>query len=438
MNDNSDFFTTQTLDWRERLAITVEVMRELSMVTDPQAMNQIYTRRMVELFPTTRQISLSRRRLEYPCVRITRSSTWPADINPWKDPQRLPVLNGGLFADLIYGNEPEIIDRIDLEVDDPAAEYLEDQQSLIAIPLYDGGEAINMVVATREDPYAFPPERFPDLVWMSNLFGRATQTALLTKKLQAANDAVDHEMGMVGRLQETILPTKLPDIPTLDLAVHYQTTSQAGGDYYDILSLPKGRWGILIADVSGHGALAAVLMAITHSLTKTYTGPPWPPGLLLSYVNRHLAAHYTAAFGSFVTAFYAIYDPDRGTLTYANAGHVPPRLIRCADGSRLALEGKKRLPLGISDREEYPEETTVLSPGDQVIFCTDGITDAQNAKGDHFGSDGLDQALAGCPVGAQAMLDAVLEALKQFTDDVAAKDDRTLLAAKFVTSGSKF
>ena len=438
MNDKSDFFTTQSLDWRERLAVTVEVMRELSMVTDPQAMNQIYTRRMVELFPTTRQISLSRRKLEYPFVRITRSSTWPTEINPWKEPHRLPLLKGGLFAELLYGNEPRIVDCIDLEPGDPAAEYLEDQESLIAIPLFDGGEAMNMVVATREEAYAFPPERFPDLVWMSNLFGRATQTAILTKKLQAANDAVAHEMGMVARLQETILPTQLPDIPTLDLAVHYQTTSQAGGDYYDILPLPKGRWGILIADVSGHGALAAVLMAITHSLTKTYTGPPWPPGLLLSYVNRHLAAHYTAAFGSFVTAFYAIYDPDRGTLTYANAGHVPPRLIRNFDHSRIALEGKKRLPLGISDREEYPEETMVLAPGDQVIFCTDGITDALNAAGDCFGPHGLDQALSGCPIGAKAMLEAVLEALKRFTDGAPSKDDRTLLAAKFVTSGSKF
>lgn len=437
MNEQSDFFTTQTLDWRERMAITVEVMRELSMVTDPQAMNQVYTRRMVELFPTTRQISLSRRRLEFPYVRLTRSSTWPADIDPWKDPHRLPMLKGGLFADLIYSNEPQIVDIIDLEPDDPAAEYLDNQNSLIAIPLFDGGEALNMVIATREEPYAFPPERFPDLVWMSNLFGRATQTAILTKKLQAANDVVEHEMSMVARLQETILPEKLPDIATLDLAVHYRTTAQAGGDYYDVLQLPKGRWGILIADVSGHGALAAVLMAITHSLTKTYTGSPWPPGLLLSYVNRHLAAHYTAAFGSFVTAFYAIYDPDRGTLSYANAGHVPPRLIRGTDGARRVLEGKKHLPLGISEREEYPEETMVLSPGDRIIFCTDGITDAQDAKGDRFGAEGLDAALANCPTDAQAMVDAVLDAVKRFTNNAPSKDDRTLLAARFVTSGSK-
>jgi len=437
MGDGSDFFTTQTLDWRERLTITVDVMRELSRVNDPQAMYHVYARRMAELFPTSRQISISRRGLKYPDVRITRCSVWSQEVNPWNDPQRLPVLSGGLFAELLYGQEPRILDAIELDGDDPAGPYLEDQQSLIAIPHYDDGDALNMVIATREEAFAFPPERFPDLVWMSNLFGRATQAALLSKKLRAANEASDHEMNMVAQMQQSILPTSLPEIPTLDLAVHYQTSSKAGGDYYDMLPLPKGRWGILIADVSGHGALAAVLMAITHSLTKTYTGPPWPPGLLLSYLNRHLASHYTGAFGSFVTAFYAIYDPDRGTLTYANAGHVPPRLMRCADGTHQALEGKKRLPLGISEREEYPEDVLVLVPGDQVVFCTDGITDAENGEGDSFGVEGLDRAVAHCPIGAQAMVDDIIRELRHFTSNAPAKDDRTLLAAKFVATSSQ-
>ena len=350
MHDRGDFFNDPNRDWRSRLLTTVEVMRELSRVTDPQEMNQIYSRRMVELFPTTRQISISRRKLESPQVRVTRSSHWTEDINPWKEPQRLPVLNGGLFAELLYDGEPRIIDDLDVRHSDPAAEYLHGQRSLIAIPLYDAGSAMNMVLATREERHAFPPERFPDLVWMSNLFGRATQSALLTKRLQTASEQANHEFQVVARMQRALLPAKLPDIPTLDLAVHYQTSSRAGGDYYDVLPLPKGRWGFLIADVSGHGVPAAVLMAITHSLTKTYTGNPWPPGLLLSYLNKHLAAHYTRSFGTFVTAFYAIYDPDHGTLTYANAGHPAPRLIRCADGTRQALEGRQRLPLGILEQ----------------------------------------------------------------------------------------
>ncbi len=437
MQVEADFFTTPTLDWRERLAITVDVMRELSRVNDPEAMYQVYSRHMAQLFPTARRISISRRDLEYPQVRISRCSTWAESNDPWKEPHRLPVIHGGLFAELLYAGDARILDMIDLEPDDPAAGYLDDQQSLIAIPLYDGGLAMNMVIATREEPEAFAPERFPDLVWMSNLFGRATHTALLSKKMQALHEASEHEMSMVAEMQQSILPSHLPDIPTLDMAVYYQPSSGAGGDYYDILSLPKGRWGILIADVSGHGALASVLMAITHSLTKTYTGPPSPPGLLLSHLNRHLAAHYTGAFGSFVTAFYAIYDPDGATLTYSNAGHVPPRLIRCADGSRQTLEGKKHLPLGISDREKYPEQSLPLMPGDKLIFCTDGVTEATNAEGVEFGIEGLDLALAACPASAQAMVDAIIDDLRLFTQNAPAKDDRTLLAAKFLASERK-
>jgi sigma-B regulation protein RsbU (phosphoserine phosphatase) len=435
MSGHVGFFDSATGDWRRSLQVTVEVMRELSLHTDPLAMQRIYTRRMTELFPISRHLTISRRGLERPAVRVTRFSLWPEEINPLKEPERLPIINGGLFGDLIYGDEPRIIDDLELAPDDPAYEYVGGQRSLLAIPHYDGGVALNMVIATREEPNAFPKERFPELVWMSNLFGRATQASLLSEKLKAAVQASDHEMQAVARLQRGLLPSSLPKIPTLDLAVHYQPSGRSGGDYYDLFPLPKGRWGILIADVSGHGTPAAVLMAITHTLARTYSGPPQPPGLLLEYINRQLAEHYTKPFGAFVTAFHAIYDPNRGTLTCANAGHVPPRLIR-ADGSRGPLDAPQRLPLGIAERAEYPEKVLSLVPGDQVVFFTDGVTEAANADGEHFGPERLDAALAAGHAGARGMVDAVLREVASFTDNSPPSDDRTLLAAKFVTSSS--
>jgi sigma-B regulation protein RsbU (phosphoserine phosphatase) len=388
---------------------------------------------MAELFPTSRYLTLSRRGLDRPEVRVTRFNLWEEEINPWEELHRLPVLRGGLLADLLYGDEPRLIDELTLDDGDPAAEYLAGQRSLLAIPHYENGSAVNMVVVTREEPHAFPSERFPDLVWMSNLFGRATQTSVLSEKLKAAYLSADHEMQTVARLQKTLLPTALPEVPNLDLAVHYQPSGRSGGDYYDLFPLPKGRWGILIADVSGHGTPAAVLMAITHSLARTYSGPPQPPGLLLAYINRHLALHYTRPFGAFVTAFYAIYDPNQGTLTYANAGHTPPRLVR-ADGRRGPLDAPQRLPLGIAEQAEYPDEVTEVAPGDQVIFFTDGITEAANPDGDHYGPERIDSALAASGDGAKGMIDAVLRDLAAFTGGQKPADDRTLLAAKFVVS----
>ena len=127
--------------WQQRLAQIVEMMREMSLQDDPQAMVRTYGRRVRKLMPGDRWISLSRRGLEPPQYRITRSSTWTEEINPWKEKDRLPLLEGGLLGELIYGDEPRIIDDIAplLKPDDPAYDYLAGFRSLMAIPHYDHG-----------------------------------------------------------------------------------------------------------------------------------------------------------------------------------------------------------------------------------------------------------------------------------------------------------
>jgi sigma-B regulation protein RsbU (phosphoserine phosphatase) len=416
--------------WQERLAHIVETMREMSSQTDPQAMVRAYGARVRKLNPVDRSLSLSRRDLTAPRFRITRCSTWAEEVNPWKEKDRLPVLEGGLLAELIYGDEPRLIDDLQISDDDPAAEYLAGYRSLLAVPNYECGVALNMVILMRHGPAAFDREQFPQTVWMSNLFGRATHNLVLAEQLQQAYNAVDREMQVVADIQRSLLPARLPDIPTADLAAYYQTASRAGGDYYDFFPLPEGRWGILIADVSGHGTPAAVLMAVTHAIAHTHPGPAMRPGDLLGYVNHHLANRYTAQSDTFVTAFYGIYDPARRELLYACAGHNPPRLKRCSDGSLASLNSVAGLPLGIHAGETYAEARVQLVPGDQVVFYTDGVTDARNAAGEMFGLERLDAALSECSLVASALLGEVLETLARFTDGRPADDDRTLLVAR--------
>src|SRR5262249_14012835 len=152
--------------------------------------------------------------------------------------------------------------------------YFAGQRSLVAIPLYDQGVALNMVIVMRKEPGAFAKEQVPELVWMSNLFGRATSNLVLAEELRKANAAIDQELKIVGDIQRSLLPGRLPKIPTMDLAASYQPSRRAGGDYYDFFPLPGNKWGILIADVSGHGTPSAVLMAITHTIAHTYPGEP--------------------------------------------------------------------------------------------------------------------------------------------------------------------
>jgi sigma-B regulation protein RsbU (phosphoserine phosphatase) len=244
-------------------------------------------------------------------------------------------------------------------------------------------------------------------------------------------------MRRIARLQRSLLPTELPQVSTLDLAVYSRTSAEAGGDYYNVLPLPRGRVGLLLADVAGHGAAAAMVVAVVHSLVTTYTGPAVPPGHLLAYVNDHLTRMSTRSAGTFVTAVYAVYDPDRATLTWANAGHPPPRLVRATGGPAEALTGERCVPLGVVDGTAYPEAEVGLAPGDQVLLHTDGVTDAKGGSDDAFGTDRLDAALARGATGSRATIGRVLEALEQFAGSGSPDDDYTLLAMTFVRSRKK-
>lgn len=416
--------------WQERLHHIVETMREMSTHTDPQAMVQSYSNRMRRLVPDNTFIALSRRDLPAGKYRITRTTKWANSINPWKEKDKLPILDGGLLGKLLYEGKPQLLPQIDVRPDDPAFEYLKEQQSLIAIPHFDQGESLNMVVILRKEKDGFDPNEFPEQVWISNLFGRATHNLMLREQVQDAFDAVDRELKAVAAIQRSLLPKNLPQVPGLDLAAYYHTSARAGGDYYDIFPLPNNLWGILIADVSGHGTPAAVLMAVTHSIVHSYPGPAVPPGEMLQYVNQRLAAAYTSDVEAFVTAFFAVYDPATRKITYANAGHPPPRLKRCSTGTLKSLEGERALPLGIFDNTNYVDKTVELIQGDQLLFYTDGITEAHNLTGQMYGTERLDAVLNNCGITAQGLLDEVLASVESFTEGRNAEDDRTMVVMK--------
>jgi sigma-B regulation protein RsbU (phosphoserine phosphatase) len=342
------------------------------------------------------------------------------------------LIEGGLFARLIHGNETVLIEDLELPPDEPAYEFLAGHRSLLAIPMYDQGVAMNMVIMLQREANGFDPEQIPDIVWRSNLFGRATNNLVLKEELARAYHDLDQELKIVGQIQRSLLPSELPKIPTLDLASYYQPAQRAGGDYYDFFPMPDGQWGVFIADVSGHGTPAAVLMAVTHCIAHTHPGPPLPPGKLLEYLNRHLSAKYVGLSATFVTAFYGIYDSNSRRLTYACAGHNPPRVKRCYDGSLRSLDQAGGLPLGVIDEASYEESQLQLQHGDQIIFYTDGITEAQSAEGTFFGTQRLDNELEKCTLQAEALMKSVLRAVESFANGRPADDDRTMIVARVI------
>jgi sigma-B regulation protein RsbU (phosphoserine phosphatase) len=419
-------------DWKADLAAVVAMMREMSVHTDPQAMVAGYRERLRKLLPADGFLAISRRELVAPMFRVTRSSTWSEDINPWREPHRLPLLSGGILAELIYGEEPRVLDDFQVRPDDPAEPYLRDARCLVAVPNYEQGTALNMNFLLFSEPGGFQPERLPGYVWMSNLFGRATHSLVLSRDLRRALDIVDRELRSVADLQRSLLPRTIPKVPHIEFATHYQTSRWAGGDYYDFFPTVDGRLGILVADVSGHGTPAAVMMAITHALAHQQYELVEHPARFLETLNQRLYQKYTHDQEAFVTAIYGLYDPVDRTLTYSNAGHPAPRLKRCSDGSVGTLDGIGGLPLGIFEESQYGTASQSLVPGDQLVIYTDGVTDSVSPAGEYFGPAGLDRVLANCGVDATSLLEELQEQLTNFTGGIAQEDDQTILIARIV------
>jgi sigma-B regulation protein RsbU (phosphoserine phosphatase) len=267
------------------------------------------------------------------------------------------------------------------------------------------------------------------------LFGRGTQNLVLRNQLAKALGELDGELKVVGQIQRSLLPEQLPAIAGLELAAHYMTSARAGGDYYDFFRLSDGGWGLFIADVSGHGTPAAVIMAITHAIAHAQPGKHTPPAALLKYLNNRLSCTYTRD-GTFITAFYAVFDPASRNLTYAMAGHNPPRLVR---GSRIIpLNENGGLPLGILEDQTYGQATVTLEPRDLLLLYTDGISEAMApSKGtgsrELFGIERLDNVLLSCgDASASDCIEKIRSQIAAFTENAPPKDDQTLIAMRCV------
>jgi sigma-B regulation protein RsbU (phosphoserine phosphatase) len=421
--------------WQQELQIIDRTMKAISGVTDPEELVTIYWEGIGELMPMHDYLAISRRNIEPPWFLVTRSSRFTEQPNPWTQRDQLPRLQGGLVGEIAYANAPVIIEDLParLQRDDPAWIYLEGFGSLVALPQYDDGESLNVTLMLIPAGVELDHAIIPMLHWQAGLFGRGTHNLVLRNQLGKALATLDRELQAVGEIQRSLLPSALPEIQGFDLAAYYQTSARAGGDYYDFFALADGGWGLFIADVSGHGTPAAVVMAITHAIAHSQPGTHTPPALLLDYLNHHLVRSYTRG-GTFVTAFYAVLNPATRTLTYSLAGHNPPRLVR---GDRIIpLDKNGALPLGILEPQSYREASIAIEKGDLLLLYTDGITEAMAPlKGalsrQLFGVERLDSLLLDSPARSpEQCISRIRTEVNAFSENAPPTDDRTLIAIR--------
>jgi len=249
----------------------------------------------------------------------------------------------------------------------------------------------------------------------------------LKREVEQKKDELEDELEVVSDVQRRLLPKNLPEIAGFKLAVHYETSLYAGGDYYDIAKLADNRWGFLVADAEGHSAPAAVMMAMTCALFRSYPEPPSAPGELIYFLNEHLCK---VADPSFITALYVVYDANQHTIKIARAGHPPPMIYRSSEKKAIEYPCGGVFPLGIDPYEQVPVTEAELQPGDRILMYTDGITERFSMDGKTYGEERLLRQLEGDPDSQpQEMLAAIMKDVNKFANGRPADDDQALLLA---------
>lgn len=258
---------------------------------------------------------------------------------------------------------------------------------------------------------------------------RGTGTRQLHEELREARRQLAEYRDTLVAIQRSILPQHLPSVPGLDLAVHFADADGPGGDYYDVRSVGQDHWAIVIADVCGHGLAAAAILALVHALGNALHEPHVPPapGAALALINTPLATRYLANTARFVTAFVGLYDAEGQILTYAAAGHPPPRLVR--DNEVRRLDAVSGLPLGINKESVYGNDSLQLLAGDRLVLFTDGITESTDAADASFGDERLDAVLRVPASTAAELMDHVVTSARTFRGGRPAGDDQTCLVA---------
>ncbi|PYX70680.1 MAG: serine/threonine protein phosphatase [Acidobacteria bacterium] len=261
----------------------------------------------------------------------------------------------------------------------------------------------------------------------------AIENAQLYEEIASQEQRLERDLALARELQFRLLPQAPPKLANLEVAAKFLPARAIGGDLYDFLDYSLSRLGIVIGDVSGKGAPAAIYAALVSGILRSHAPIEPGPAEMLSAVNNSLGERRIDA--QFVSIIYAVWDEARRTLQVANSGL--PRPIYCHDGKVEIIEATG-LPLGLFDDAEYDEFTFRAKPGDMFVFFSDGILDARNAEGELFGRQRVEQIVARCAGRpADYVVDCLFKAVEEHAAGVEAFDDQTVVAIKVKESPTK-
>jgi sigma-B regulation protein RsbU (phosphoserine phosphatase) len=325
------------------------------------------------------------------------------------------------------GDDPRVVKH-----EDPALVV----RSVIAAPIMVRQRLIGVLcVCNASDGLPFTETDYSLVEALAEQAGLAVHNADFLN-LQVDKQRLDLDLALASDVQQMLLPHAMPSVPGLDIDARYLAAQKVSGDLYDVFKLGYDRVGVAVADVSGKGVSASLLMAICRTTLRQIAPAHNSPARVLAEVNRSLAGDIRS--GMYITMTYAVVDAGKNQVTIARAGHELSLLSRRdpATGSFLSeYVGSEGMPVGLVDPDLFEatiaDRTMEFAPGSTLVLYTDGLTEAPNPEDREFGSARLADALrAGHTGTARQVNDAILQAVEQFSGPGGLRDDYTLLTVK--------
>jgi sigma-B regulation protein RsbU (phosphoserine phosphatase) len=305
-------------------------------------------------------------------------------------------------------------------------------RSELAVPLIYKDKVIGVLDLEHTRRGFFTEEHKRTITTLAAQMAIAIENARLYEQIARQERRLERDLALARELQVRLLPQSPPKLAHLDVAAKFVPARAIGGDLYDFIPYSMSRLGLVIGDVSGKGAPAAIYAALVSGILRSHAPIEPGPSEMLSAVNLSLAERRIEA--QFVSLIYAVWDDEQRILTVANSGL--PRPIYMHGGKNEVIEATG-LPLGLFDDADYDEFKFRMKPGDMFVFFSDGILDARNRGGELFGRGRVDKIIAECTgKSADCVVDSLFQAVAEHSAGMETFDDQTVVAIR-VRSGSQ-
>src|SRR5215469_13952138 len=293
-----------------------------------------------------------------------------------------------------------------------------DTRSEVAIPLHVDGELVGVFTVSHNQEDAFSPNQLRLFQSLCNHVAVAVQNARRFQQERSEREKMSREAQEARSIQQALLPKSSPFIPGFAVSGLSIPAGAIGGDWYDFIDLHDGCWGLVLADVSGKGTAAALLMSATRAMLRSLAQNACSPGEVLEKLNGLLVNDFPS--GRFVTMVYGVLDPAARTFTFANAGHLPP-LVVDGPGARYVTT-EMGLPLGLQSGS-FSEVTAEIGEGARLVLYSDGITEAENSVDEQYGT----ARLAAYTSRSGATMDGLVDEVRRFANGEGLRDDATVI-----------